>query len=36
VVVEMFWGGNPTPSERIVTLKMVKGQWKITGVDFAQ
>jgi hypothetical protein len=36
VVVEVFWGGNPTPSERIVTLKMVEGQWKITGVDFAQ
>lgn len=35
VVVAMFWGGNPTPSERIVTLKMVDGEWKIAGVDFA-
>jgi len=35
VVVAMFWGGNPTPSERIVTLEMVDGEWKIAGVDFA-
>jgi hypothetical protein len=34
VRVEFFWGGNPEPSERIVTLSPIDGQWKITGVAF--
>ena len=33
VAVEMFWGGNPTPSERTVALRLVDGEWKITGVS---
>jgi hypothetical protein len=36
VEVEMFWGGNPSPSERVVTLEMVDGEWKISGVGFAE
>jgi hypothetical protein len=34
VLVEMFWGGNPEPSERVVALSLIDGQWKITGVSF--
>jgi hypothetical protein len=34
VAVEMFWGGNPVPSERIVALSLIDGEWKITGVGF--
>jgi hypothetical protein len=34
VPVELFWGGNPVPSERIVTLSLIDGAWKITGVGF--
>jgi hypothetical protein len=29
VTVEMFWGGNPEPSERVVTLRRVDGSLKI-------
>lgn len=36
VTVEMFWGGNPTPSERVVTLELIDGAWKITGVANAE
>jgi hypothetical protein len=32
VVVEMFWGGNPAPSERLVTLKRLAGRWQIADV----
>jgi hypothetical protein len=33
MTVELFWGGNPTPSGRTVTLKVIDGQWKITDVE---
>lgn len=33
MTVELFWGGNPTPSGRTVTLKLIDGQWKITDVE---
>jgi len=36
VTVELFWGGNPTPSERVVSLELVDGQWKIAGVGIAE
>ena len=36
VEVEMYWGGNPDPSERMVSLVQVDGQWKIAGVEMAQ
>lgn len=32
VIVEMFWGGNPEPSERLVSLKRIDGDWKIVDV----
>jgi len=32
VRVEMFWGGNPEPSERLVTLKQIDGRWEIVDV----
>lgn len=32
VAVEMYWGGNPVPSERIVSLVQIGGQWHIDGV----
>lgn len=34
VTVEMFWGGNPTPSQRVVELRLMNGQWMIEGVSF--
>jgi hypothetical protein len=34
VTVEMYWGGNPVPSERVVALSQIDGQWKITSVAF--
>jgi len=34
VVIQMFWSGNPTPTERTVTVKQVDGQWKIAGITF--
>lgn len=33
VAVELFWGGNPTPSERTVTVQLIEGDWKIAGVE---
>ncbi|MFO7742311.1 MAG: DUF3828 domain-containing protein [Anaerolineae bacterium] len=33
VTVELFWGGNPTPSERVVTVRLIDGQWKIAAVN---
>ncbi len=32
VAVEMYWGGNPVPSERMVSLIQVGGHWQIDGV----
>ena len=34
VKVEMFWSGNPTPSERTVTLSLAEGEWVMTGITF--
>lgn len=36
VTVEMFWGGNPNPSERIVSLELMDSEWKVTGIEFPQ
>ncbi len=36
VPVAMYWGGNPTPSERSVTLHKVDGEWKVAGVGFTE
>lgn len=36
VMFELFWGGNPTPSERVVSLELVDGQWMIAGVGIAE
>jgi hypothetical protein len=32
VKVEMFWGGNPDPSEREVVLNQIDGRWQIVEV----
>ena len=32
VKLGLVWGGNPTPSERIVTLAFDDRQWKIDGI----
>ena len=34
VTVEMFWGGNSEPSERVVTLERIEDRWQIVGVSF--
>jgi hypothetical protein len=34
VGVTMFWSGNPTPSERTVTLSLANGRWVMTGIRF--
>ncbi|MFO7741723.1 MAG: DUF3828 domain-containing protein [Anaerolineae bacterium] len=34
VTVEMFWGGNPESSERVVTLNRIDGHWEIVKVAF--
>ena len=36
VAVEMYWGGNPVPSERMVSLVQIGGQWHIDGVTMAR
>jgi len=33
VLVKLFWGGNPTPSERTVTVRLIDSEWKIAGVE---
>ena len=32
VKLELIWGGNPSPSERTVTLRFEDHQWKIDGI----
>ena len=32
VMVELFWGGNPEPSRRLVTLSRIDGQWQIVEI----
>ena len=36
VAVEMYWGGNPAPSKRMVSLVQVGGEWRIDGVTMAE
>jgi hypothetical protein len=36
VIVSFYWGGNPTPSRRSVELRLIQGEWKITGVSMIQ
>jgi hypothetical protein len=33
VVVAMYWGGNPTPSERTVVLELMDGRWQIVDIQ---
>jgi hypothetical protein len=32
VHVSFYWGGNPTPSKRQITLTLIENEWKITDV----
>jgi len=34
VTLEMFWGGNPEPSERVVTLRRIDGDLAIVDIAF--
>lgn len=36
VTVSFYWGGNPTPSRRDVELRLIGGEWKITGVSMLE
>ncbi len=36
VLVELYWGGNPKPSERQVELRLIDGEWKISGVSWVE
>ena len=36
VTVHFYWGGNPTPTERSVDLRLMDGEWKITGVSMTE
>jgi len=36
VSVQLFWGGNPTPSERRVDLELIEGEWRITAISLAE
>lgn len=33
VVLNLYWGGNPTPTERRVDLRLIDGEWRITDVS---
>jgi hypothetical protein len=33
VGVALFWGGNPTPSERMVTVQLIDGAWNIAATE---
>ena len=33
VVVNLYWGGNPTPTERWVDLRLIDDAWKIVDVS---
>lgn len=32
VIVSLYWSANPVPSRRKVDLRLLQGEWKITGV----
>jgi hypothetical protein len=36
VLVSFYWGGNPTPSRRRVTLELIDGAWKIVDVALVE
>ena len=36
VAINLFWGGNPTPSPRQVDLELIYGEWKITRVSILE
>jgi hypothetical protein len=36
VAVNLYWGGNPTPSPRQVDLKLTDGEWKITRISIRE
>jgi len=36
VTVEMYWGGNPVPSQRMVSLVQIGGEWRIDDLTIAQ
>jgi hypothetical protein len=36
VAVNLYWGGNPTPSPRQVDLELIDGEWKIARVSIPE
>jgi hypothetical protein len=36
VALRFYWGGNPTPSHRLVYLERIEGEWKIAGVSIPE
>ncbi len=36
VVVSLYWGGNPTPTDRRIDLCLIDGEWKITDVSMIE
>jgi hypothetical protein len=36
VAVNLYWGGNPTPSPRQVDLALIDGKWKITHISIPE
>ncbi|MBN1976537.1 MAG: DUF3828 domain-containing protein [Anaerolineae bacterium] len=36
VTINLYWGGNPTPSPRRVDLELIDGEWKITRVSLPE
>ena len=36
VAVNLYWGGNPTPSPRQVDLALIDGEWKITRISIPE
>ena len=33
VIVRLYWSGNPLPSDRKISLKLIDGQWKIADIS---
>ena len=36
VAINLYWGGNPTPSPRQVHLELIEGEWKITRISIPE